>query len=204
MTSGNTAQPALPAQTSRFRRTAWLWILLAPLLLLLPALGSFPYPSAEAPYSDMTLAHYPYAIYLRQALLVEHRLPLWSSLILSGSPFAANPLSGLWYPPGWLALLFPLPLGFNLLVLLHLLWGGLGMLLFLRGEGLSHPPALLGALGFEALPKLFAHYGAGHLTLIYAVAWTPWLLWACRRRTQQARRLEVGAICCPGRRRCWR
>ena len=130
----------------------------------------------------MALAHYPYAVYLRQAVLVEHRLPLWSPLILSGAPFAANPLSGLWYPPGWLALLFPLPLGFNLLVLLHLLWGGLGMFLFLRSEGLSYPPALLGALGFEALPKLFAHYGAGHLTLLYAVAWTPWLLWSCRRR----------------------
>jgi hypothetical protein len=46
----------------------------------------------------------------------------------------------------------------------------------MRSEGLRHSPALLGALAFEALPKLFAHYGAGHVTLIYAVAWTPWLL----------------------------
>ncbi len=185
MMTGGTAQLALPAQASLFRRTYWLWVLLVPLLLLLPGLGAFPYPSAEAHYSDMTLAHYPYAIYLRQAMLTEHRLPLWSSLILSGSPFAANPLSGMWYPPGWLALLWPLPLGFNLLVMLHLVWGGLGMVLFLRGEGLSRPAALFGALGFEALPKLFAHYGAGHLTLIYAVAWTPWLLWACRLRTKR-------------------
>jgi hypothetical protein len=184
MTTGSTVQAALPARPGLFHRSAWLWVLLAPLLLLLPALSAFPYPSADAHYSDITLAHYPYAIYLRQALLVEHRLPLWSSLILSGSPLAANPLSGLWYPPGWLALLFPLPLGFNLLVLLHLLLGGLGMLLFLRSQGLSRPPAVLGALGFEALPKLFAHYGAGHLTLIYAVSWTPWLLWACQRRVK--------------------
>jgi hypothetical protein len=184
MTTGSPAQPALIAQTGLFRRTAWLWVWLVPLLLLLPALGAFPYPSAEAPYSDMTLAHYPYAIYLRQALL-DQRLPFWSSLILSGSPLAANPLSGLWYPPGWPALFLPLPLGFNLLVVLHLLWGGLGMFLFLRGEGLSGPSALLGALGFEALPKLFAHYGAGHLTLVYAVAWTPWLLWSCRKRLKR-------------------
>ena len=38
----------------------------------------------------------------------------------------------------------------------------------LRAEGLEHRPALLGALAFEAIPKLFAHYGAGHLTLLYA------------------------------------
>lgn len=185
MTNGSPARQTSSADAGLLRRIASLWVLLLPLLLLLPGLGAFPYPSTDALYSDMALAHYPNAIFLRQALLVEHRLPLWSPLILSGSPFAANPLSGLWYPPGWLALCLPLPLGFNMLVMLHLLWGGLGTYLFLRREGLSHLPALLGALGLESLPKLFAHYGAGHLTLLYAVVWTPWLLWACRRRTGQ-------------------
>jgi hypothetical protein len=37
-------------------------------------------------------------------------------------------------------------------------------------------PALAGALAFELFPKSFAHYGAGHVTLLFAVAWTPWLL----------------------------
>ena len=158
-----------------------LWPLLPPLLLLLPGLTSFPYPSAEAPFSDMVLAHYPNAIYLRQSLLYEHHLPFWSPAILSGFPFAANPLSGLWYPPGWLALFFPLPFGFNLLVMAHMLWGGVGMYVLLRTEGLSRRAAILGAVGFEAMPKLFAHYGAGHLTLLYAVTWTPWLLCASRQ-----------------------
>jgi len=176
------------------KRVASFWVLLTPLLLLLPALGTFPYPSADTAYSDMTLAHYPYAIYLQQALLVEHRLPLWSPLILSGSPFAANPLSGLWYPPGWLALLLRLPFGFNLLILLHLLWAGLGLYQFLRAEGLSHLPALLAGLGFEALPKLFAHYGAGHLTLLYAVAWTPWLLLSCRQRARRAGNVALNSL----------
>jgi hypothetical protein len=36
-------------------------------------------------------------------------------------------------------------------------------------------------LAFESLPKLYAHLGAGHLTLIYAVCWTPWLLYVERR-----------------------
>jgi len=51
----------------------------------------------------------------------------------------------------------------------------------LREEGLVHRSALFGALAFQFLPKLIAHYGAGHLTLIYAVPWTPWLLWASYR-----------------------
>jgi hypothetical protein len=101
-------------------------------------------------------------------------------LILSGYPFAANPLAGIWYLPGWLAYLFPLPLGFNLSVGLHLLLGGVGMYKLLRAEALEYRVALFGALAFEAMPKLFAHYGAGHLTLLYAIPWTPWLLLAWR------------------------
>jgi hypothetical protein len=156
--------------------------LLLPRLILLPGIASFPYPSPGSRFSDLSISHYPNAIYLKRAILEFHTVPLWSPTILSGYPFAANPLSGLWYPPGWLSLLFPLPLGFNLLAALHLLWGGAGMFLFLRARGLGHVAALFGALAFEATPKLFAHYGAGHLTLLYAVCWTPWLLLSSTQR----------------------
>ena len=155
-----------------------LWPALLPLLILLPGLAAFPYPSPEAPYSDLAISHLPNALFLKRALVEWHTIPLWSPSILGGTPFAANPLSGLWYPPGWLALVMPLPLGFNLLVALHLLWGGIGMLRLLQAEGLGDRAALLGALAFEAMPKLFAHYGAGHVTLLYAVPWTPWLLYS--------------------------
>jgi len=160
------------------------WPLVLPLLLLLPGLAAFPYPSSGAIYSDLAITHFPNAVFLKKALFEWHELPFWSSTILSGYPFAANPLSGLWYPPGWLALFFPLPLGFNLLIALHLLWGGIGMLRLLRSEGLGYEAALLGGLAFEAMPKIFAHYGAGHLTLLYAIPWTPWLLLADRRAYQ--------------------
>ncbi len=167
-----------------FKAIIHFWPLVIPLILFLPGLGAFPYSSADAIYSDLAISHFPNAIFLKNALTTWHELPFWSSTILSGYPFAANPLSGLWYPPGWLALFFPLPLGFNLLIALHLLWGGIGMLCLLRSEGLGIQAALFGALAFEAMPKLFAHYGAGHLTLLYAIPWTPWLLYASRRAFQ--------------------
>lgn len=172
------------------RANAWLlrllplWpILVFPAALLLPGIRSFPFPSAEAAFSDIVVSHYPYAVGLKSALS-EGRFPLWYPTILSGHPFAANPLGGIWYPFGWIALLFPLPLGFNLLVLAHLVWGGLGMFRLLQSEGLRAEAALFGGLAFAALPKLYAHYGAGHLTLLYAVPWTPWLLLAIRRNTR--------------------
>ena len=166
------------------------WPLVIPLLALLPWLNRFPYPSPEAPYSDLTISHYPNAVFLRMALARWGRVPLWSPTILSGYPFAANPLSGLWYPPGWLALLLPLPLGFNLLVGLHLLLGAVGLARFLRLEGLSRRAALFSGLAFAALPKLYAHYGAGHLTLLYAVPWTSWLLVSAHRKTRHPFRLS--------------
>lgn len=156
-------------------------VLLVPLLVLIPGQTGFPYPPGGE-YSDITVSHYPNAIYLRSVIQDFRTIPLWSETILGGYPFAANPLSGLWYPLGWIALFLPLPFGFNLLILLHLLWGGIGMYLLLRQEGLARNTAILGAIAFEALPKLFAHYGAGHISLIYSVCWTPWLLYTYRIR----------------------
>jgi len=157
-------------------RLVSLWPLLLILLFVIPGISGFPYPSTEAQFTDVAISHYPNAVYLKETIFKSGSLPWWSPTILSGYPFAANPLAGLWYPPGWLALLFPLPLGFNLMVVLHLLWGSLGMYLLLRAENLSHRASLLGALAFEWMPKIWAHWGAGHLTLVYAVPWTPWLL----------------------------
>ena len=162
------------------------WPLLLLPALLLPVINAYPYPPTGSDYSDITITHEPYTVFLRQALVEDHQIPLWNPNILSGAPFFANPLSGLYYPPSWLALLLPLPLGFNLLVLAHLLWGGVGLYLLLREEGLVQEAAILGSLAFAALPKLFAHYGAGHLTLLYAVPWTPWILWA-EARSQSGR-----------------
>jgi hypothetical protein len=118
-------------------------------------------------------------------------IPLWNPSILSGYPFDADPLSGLWYPPGWLALIFPLPVGINLVVWLHILIGGLGLYLFLRRSEYDQIPSMLGALIFVSLPKIYAHFGAGHITYLFAVSIAPWLMYiskatGSRRRWWQA------------------
>ena len=171
-------------KTLFFRARALIlgWRLLAlPLVVYLPFLAKFPFPPGEASYSDLAITHYPNALFLQSQLLTAHRLPLWSPAILSGYPFAANPLSGIWYLPGWLAVIFPLPAGLNISLVLHLLLGGVGMAQFLSQSGLRKEVSLFGGVAFETMPKIVAHWGAGHLTLLYAVAWTPWLLWAERR-----------------------
>ena len=171
--------PSPPNLITSSHRVSYL-LLLLPLILLLPGFVGIPFSSPEALYTDLLISHYPNALYLKQAILEYHSIPLWSPTILSGYPFAANPLSGLWYPLGWVALAFTLPQGLIILIALHLVLGGVGMYRLVRAEGLRHSPALFAALAFELMPKLFAHSGAGHLTLLYAVPWTPWLLLAAR------------------------
>ena len=146
--------------------------------LLLPYINQFAYP-AQSFYSDVTISHYPNLLFLQQSLASGH-IPMWSNTILSGYPFAANPLSGMWYPPMWLALLFRGATGLNIIVVLHYLLGAFGMLLFLREEGLPYEIALLGGVAFELMPKVNAHFAAGHITMVCAVMWTPWLLWVLR------------------------
>lgn len=156
----------------------WIWgLFFLPVGFLLPWLEGFWYLRG-AGFNDLAISHLPNALWIQRSLSLWGQIPLWSNTILSGYPFNANPLSGLHYPPGWLAFLFPQPLGLNIILLAHLVLGGWGMFLFLRSEGLDALPAALGAFAFEALPKLHSHLGAGHITLVYAVCWTPWLLLA--------------------------
>ena len=136
--------------------------------------------SNGAEFTDVTLAHLPSAWLLHRAVANWHTIPLWNPTVLSGIPFAADPLSGLWYPPLWLAAVWPAPLTFNLLTLVHLAWAGFGMVVLLRQSGLNRVPALAGAFAFMGAPKIIGHIGLGHISLVYAVSWTPWLLAAVR------------------------
>ena len=168
-------------------------ILLLPLLPWIVQSGTFYYGS-HSEFSDLPVSHLPNAIYLTNALHQSGEFPLWSNQIFSGAPFAADPLAGLWYLPGWLAYGLPQPVGFNLTLLLHVLWGGLGMVLLLNRLGLRREAALIGGLAFELMPKLFAHAAAGHVTLVYAVSWTPWLILAELYRQQCKDRSALATV----------
>jgi len=159
-------------------------LILPPLVIILPGITQYPFPSSSQ-HSDVAISHFPNAYFLAEALSHWKEIPLWSPTILCGYPFAANPLSGIWYLPNWLAVILPLPFGINLLVIAHLIWGGIGVFRLLKGEGLSDVAALFGGLAFELMPKLLAHYGAGHISLIMTVSWTPWLIVNAQRITGQ-------------------
>jgi hypothetical protein len=132
-------------------------------------------------YSDLTITHWPNALFVRHSLETWGQVPLWRHLILGGEPFAANPLSGLWYPPNLLLLILPLTVAFNLLFILHTTWAGWGAYRLARSLGASQAGGLLAALVMMLTPKAVAHLASGHVGLYCAWAWLPWVLWAVRR-----------------------
>ena len=161
------------------------WVLSVLVLTLLALVLTWPvvkHPSwwlwkKGAAVSDLAVTHWPNALFTRRTLWQEGRFPVWRPTIMSGVPFAANPLTGLYYPPNWLLLFLPwIPLetSFNLSALIHLVLAGVWMkALVERGLGAGPWGGLLAAVAYEASPKLLAHLGAGHVGWTQAWAWLP-------------------------------
>ena len=139
--------------------------------------AALPYP-ANSTFSDLTLTHWSAFEYARDQLATTGQVPLWRTSILSGTPFAENPLAGLFYPPHWLALFtsIPLTLALNILLWLHLSLAAGAMYALLRRWQVRPLAAFASALAFAAAPKIVAHMGLGHLTLVEAWAWLPLVL----------------------------
>jgi hypothetical protein len=142
---------------------------------LFSGIGRYPYP-ANGEFSDYAITHLPNLLYTQNSIETWAEVPLWNTAILSGNPYAADPLSSLWYPPYWLAVLLPAPYGLNILTIIHVAAGGLGIAFLAEALGYRRLAAYAAGIVFVLMPKLYAHLGAGHITLIWAVCLTPWLL----------------------------
>lgn len=153
--------------------------LLLGIFLILTLLGLI--PSQTLPFwrggqfSDVLITHWPNAQFTHFSLNEWGQVPLWNPTILSGMPFIADPLSGLWYPPNWLAVLHPSALAFNALFLVHLLLAFIGMWKLTRNLGVGKAGTVFAAMAFVISPKLLGHIGLGHLSWVMASAWVPWV-----------------------------
>ncbi|HID63380.1 MAG TPA: hypothetical protein EYP49_11670 [Anaerolineae bacterium] len=160
-------------------------------LFFLPAIlhpDSIIYPSF-APYSDVTVIHWPKEFLIAETFKRYGQLPLWTPLILSGMPLASNQLAMLFYPPNLLCLFLPVNAVLNALFVAHIFWAGAGLYLFMRrGLAASVAASFIAALTFMFGGKLLAHVAAGHASLVGALAWLPWAL-LCTHKALAERRL---------------
>lgn len=133
-------------------------------------------PGSE--FSDLTVTFWPNIHYIQQSLREYGQFPLWRTLIFSGGPFDSDPQSGLWYLPNLIFLVIPINQGFNLLFVIHMVAGGLGMWHWARATGTSPGGSLIAAIAVAFTPKVYAHLGFGHIGLVYGAAYIPWVFWA--------------------------
>ena len=178
---------------------AVLVLLAIALALLGPVLaqpGGLVYPP-RGEFTDLTITHWPNIEFAIESLRANGQLPLWRPAIMSGTPFAANPLSGLHYLPHAIFLVVPLAIGFNLLFIAHVWLAGCGVYALLRAWRVERLAAFVGALTWMATPKLFAHLGAGHVGMVEAAAWMPWAVLASHRLVEHRRAMDavwLGAV----------
>ncbi|HET7091232.1 MAG TPA: hypothetical protein VFL17_21570 [Anaerolineae bacterium] len=173
-------------ESRRWRRDAAfasMIVLIAVLALLLPALlqpDGLIYPP-QGSFTDLTITHWPAFDYLSASLRQTGALPLWRTSILGGTPFAADPVTGTWYLPNWLSIALPLEAFFKLIFAAHLALGGVAMMFLARSFGVGWIGAAASGVAYGVAPRVVAHMGAGHVTLVEAWPWMPLTVWAYRR-----------------------
>ncbi len=154
------------------------------LVILSAVVVALLWPSAIQPHvlpaaftmSDLMISHGPSALVIKEAVAAGQDLPLWNPVFGGGRPLAADPLAALWYPATHLVHLVDLRTYFLVLLAGHLLLAGLGALALGRiALRLSPLAGLVVGLSFMATPRLIAHLGAGHVTMVQTVAWLPWV-----------------------------
>jgi hypothetical protein len=128
------------------------------------------------------LQFYPWHQYAKQTVLGGH-LPLWNPTLGMGAPLLANAQSALLYPPNWLLLILPVDYGQGLLMVLHMLWAGIGMVKLIRSLGIGRLGQAVGSLAFMLSGYLAAR--AWFLTINASVAWLPWVILAGEKAARQ-------------------
>ena len=104
---------------------------------------------------------------------------LWNPNNYAGLPHAANPLTGVYYPPNLLFSIVEPLRAYALVAALHVFLAGLFTFLFLRAIDLSRPAAVLGGMGFALSGWMAVH--VHHMYFVHAHTWLPLGLFAVER-----------------------
>lgn len=151
-------------------RLEWL-VVLGPVLLLGPGLlhGSVLF------WGTPLLQFLPWRTFALEMLSAGH-LPLWNPLVGMGAPLLANYQSAVFYLPNVLLWVLEPAAASTLLVLLHLVWAGLGMARLARRMEMNALGQAVSGTAFGLCGYLVAR--AGFFSINAAAAWLPWIVLA--------------------------
>ena len=108
--------------------------------------------------------------------------PWWNPYLFGGEPFIANPVVSLWYPVNWLFFLFPLNVAYSWHLGFHVFWAMTGMRRAIREIGkVGESAAWIAGLIFGLSGFFMARIYGGHVDVVAAASWMPWVVWAFYR-----------------------
>ena len=172
---------------SRLNAFAQRWGLMAPLTLtLIWALSTAPWLSGDKliPH-DAVDEFYPGVVFAVESLL-RGELPFWNPYVFSGYPSLADPQGMTFSPSMVLPMLLDRSIAwFTTLILIHVLFGGLGVLRLGRIYGWSIAARLLAAVIF-----MFGGVAAArlqHTPMIVTWVLLPWLIILVRKLADDGR-----------------
>src|SRR3954470_1994196 len=141
--------------------------------------------------SDAATQYYPWYYFLGESLR-SGSIPGWNPYQFSGTPFAADPLTGWSYLPAMLLFTaLPLAPAIKSLMFSHLLLAGLSTYALARILRMGIPGALLAAIAYE-YSGLFYVQNACCLQYIGVMAWLPLALLGAELAMRSRRWLERG------------
>ncbi len=112
--------------------------------------------------------------------------PWWNPYIFGGQPYIADPMVNIWYPATWLFFLLPLNVAYSWHIIIHIFWACMGMYVLVHtitaNKGTRLDPAAWASGVIFGLSGFFmARTWAGHVDVIAAAAWMPWVVYAFLR-----------------------
>ena len=127
--------------------------------------------------NDLTEFFWPIYYFVKEQILINHQLPLWNNLILSGTPLLPDPQTPFFYVPNIIFLFLPIGTGFIFSSFFHTLFGGIGAyLVSSKGFNLKKASSIFAGIIYILSPKLVGYLEAGHLGLVTSWAWLPWVV----------------------------
>ena len=125
---------------------------------------------------DQLIAGYIFRDFLKKEIS-SGTFPFWNPYIFSGLPFIDAIHGDTFYISTLLRLLFPATYVVSLLFIIHTFLAGIGMLLYLKSEGLSKTSSTFGGAAFMLTGLLVSQANAGHDGRMIVISLFPWLFY---------------------------
>lgn len=147
-----------------------------------------------SPASDVLNAYSIWKNFFVHHVFLYREIPLWNPLEFSGTPFIANPSSGMIYPLTLIFFLIPVDLAFGYAFILNFILLGLFTYIFARSINIGKVGALAASISITFSGTVFSRIYPGHLFILDTFIWFPLILYLFEKGLQR-RSILYGFYC---------